>query len=252
MVGLLGDELKVFVCGSVGYGGKGEILRLQEVLREAGYSVVDQFEEADYSNISDFRGDEELCRRIALMDLEKCRDADVVVLIATRPSFGATVEALLSSLRGKPVIAYCPGEVRSPWPLYIARYTARTVEELILLLESLRGKRAGLRTIPNMQGEHEATFTYGDFSCICPVTGMLDRATIKVRYSPRSRLIEYESLKDYFETFRGKPMHHEEVVATILRDIVRAAEPELVEVEAVFEERSGVKARVAKTWRKGA
>lgn len=247
---MLGGRLRVIVCGSVGYGGKEEILHLQDYLRVAGYAVVDQFENADYSSISDFRDVPELCRKIVLRDLEKCRGADVVVLIATRPSFGATVEALLSALRGKPVVAYCPGEVRSPWPLYVASHTAKTVNELLVILESLGRERAGLRTLPNLQGEHEATFTYSDFTCLCPVTGTPDRATIKLKYVPRRRLIEYESLKDYFETFRGKLMHHEEVVATILSDVVKAVEPELVEVEAVFEERSGVKARITKTWRK--
>ncbi|MBS7247204.1 MAG: preQ(1) synthase [Candidatus Jordarchaeales archaeon] len=250
MVDVLSGGLRVIVCGSVGYGGKEEITRLQARLRLAGYVVVDQFEDADYSGISDFRDAPELCRNIVLRDLEKCREADVVVLIATRPSFGATVEALLSALRGKPVVAYCPGEVRSPWPLYVSSHVAKTVNELLMILEGLGKERAGLRTLPNLQGEHEATFTYSGFTCLCPVTGTLDRATIKVRYVPRGRLIEYESLKDYFETFKGKFMHHEEVVATILSDVVKAVEPELVEVEAVFEERSGVRARVTKVWRK--
>lgn len=245
--------LKVFVCGSVGYGGKEEILRLQEALRSAGYHVVDQFEGADYSGVSDFRGEPELCREIVLRDIEKCREADVVVLLADRPSFGAAVEALFSALRGKPVIAYCPREARSPWPLYIAQRVVRSMDELLSALKDVEGEAASfkIRTIPNLQGGHEAEFTYSGFTCLCPVTGMPDRATIKVSYVPRGRLVEYESLKKYFEAFRDKSLHHEEVVATVLRDIVNAIEPEYVRVEAEFEERSGVKARVSKTWRSG-
>ncbi|MEM1718073.1 MAG: preQ(1) synthase [Candidatus Jordarchaeales archaeon] len=247
----MSGRLKVLVCGSVGYGGKDEILRLQDVIRSAGYNVIDQFAGADYGGVDDFRDKPELCREIVTKDIERCREADVIVLIATKPSFGATVEALLSALAGKQVIAYCPEKVRSPWPLYIASAMARSPSELLSLLEELGKKRVRLRTIPNFQGEHEATFTYEGFACICPVTGTPDRAAIKIKYSPASRLIEYESLKDYFETFKERRMHHEEVVSTILSDIVNAVEPELVEVEAVFEERSGVKAVVSKKWRRG-
>ncbi len=242
--------LRVIVCGSVGYGGKEEILRLQDALRMAGYEVVDQFEGADYTGIEDFRDFREMCGKIVLWDLERCREADVVVFIATRPSFGATVESFFSALKGKPVVAYCPEEVRSPWPLYISSHTVKTVDELLTVLEGLKKEHVKIRTLPNLQGEHEAIFTYSNFTCLCPVTGTPDRATIKVRYVPEERLIEYESLKEYFETFKDKPIHHEEVVATVLSDVVKAVEPKLVEVEAAFEERSGVKARVTKTWRK--
>ncbi|MEM3512331.1 MAG: hypothetical protein QXY80_06730, partial [Candidatus Jordarchaeales archaeon] len=78
MVDVLSGGLRVIVCGSVGYGGKEEITRLQARLRLAGYVVVDQFEDADYSGISDFRDAPELCRNIDLRDLDKCKEADVV------------------------------------------------------------------------------------------------------------------------------------------------------------------------------
>ena len=233
--------MKIIVCGAVGYGGIEEIRKLQSFLREKGYEVLDQLT-LDYSDINDFRDKPELWEKIVRNDLEFCEKADVIVLVVTNPSFGAMAEVVISALKGKPVIAYCPKEVKSPWPLYFSTTIAKNEEELINAIESIKPKK--IRTIPNIYGEHEAEFTYSNFTCICPVTGRRDYAVIKIRYKPKSRLIEYESLDEYFKEFRDKTMHHEAVVRKIFNDIMEAVQPEKLEVIAEFEERSGVKAVV--------
>ena len=237
-------SMKVIVCGSVGYGGIEEIRRLQQLLREKGYDVIDQLK-LDYSDIDDFRDKPELWSEIVRNDLEFCGKADVIVLIATNPSFGAMAEVVISSLKGKPVIAYCPKAVKSPWPLYFATAIAKNDEELIKALESIKPKR--IRTIPNIYGEHESEFVYENFSCVCPVTGRRDYAVIRIKYKPKGRLIEYESLDAYFKDFRDRAMHHEAVVEKIFNDILSEVKPEKLEVIAEFEERSGVKAIVRRS-----
>ncbi len=236
--------MKVIVCGSIGYGGIEEIRRLQRLLRERGYDVVDQLR-VDYSDVEDFRDRPELRREIVENDLRFCEIADVVVLLATEPSFGAMAEAVISSMKGKPVIAYCPKEVKSPWPLHFATAVARDEEELLKALESLKVVR--IRTIPNVYGEHEAEFVYENFTCVCPVTGRRDRGVIRIRYRPRDRLVEYESLDDYFKGFAEMRMHHEAVVDRVFHDLLKALNPISLEVVAEFEERSGVRARVRRS-----
>ncbi len=236
--------MKVLVCGSIGYGGIEEIRRLQRFLRERGYDVLDQLV-VDYSDVDDFRGKPELWDEIVKRDLEFCRKADVIVLIATNPSFGAMAEVVISAMKGKPIVAFCPKEVKSPWPLYFSTSIARNEEELLKFLESVKSIR--IRTIPNVYGRHEAEFTYSDFTCICPVTGRRDYAKIRIRYRPRNRLIEYESLDEYFKSFRDRAMHHEAVVEKIFNDLIEVLNPEWLEVVAEFEERSGVRAVVRRT-----
>ena len=238
--------MKVIVCGSVGYGGIEEIRRLQRFLRDRGYEVLDQLK-LDYSEVEDFRDRNELWRKIVRNDLEFCDRADVIVLITVNPSFGAMAEVVVSSMKGKPVIAYCPKAVKSPWPLYFATAIARDEEELIHTLESL--KVMSVRTIPNVYGEHEAEFVYENFKCICPVTGRRDRGRITIRYKPKDRLIEYESLDEYFKSFEDRMMHHEAVVDRIFFDLMNALKPEWLEIIAEFEERSGVRAKVRKSTR---
>lgn len=238
--------MKIIVCGSVGYGGIDDIRWLQRFLKERGYDVLDQLK-LDYSEVDDFRDKPELWSKIVRNDLDFCEKADVIVLIATNPSFGAMAEVVVSAMKGKPVIAFCPKAVKSPWPLYFATAVAKSEEELLNVLKSL--KMRGIKTIPNVYGEHEAEFVYENFTCICPVTGRRDYAVITIRYKPKNRLIEYESLDEYFKSFEDKVIHHEAVVDRIFNDLVEVLEPEWLEVVAEFEERSGVKAKVKRSTR---
>ncbi len=233
--------MRVIVCGSIGYGGVEDIRRVQDFLREKGFDVIDQLK-FDYTDIGDFRDRKDLWGAVVRTDLELCSEADVIVFVVKRPSFGAMAEVVISSLKGKPIVAYCPEEVRSPWPLYFSDVTVKRIEELPEAIKSAFSKQ--IRTIPNVYGDHEAEFVYEDFTCICPVTGRRDRARIRIRYRPRYRLIEYESLQRYFSEFRDKEMHHEAVVERIFDDIMRAVKPKSLEVVAEFEERSGVVARI--------
>jgi len=233
--------MRVMVCGSIGYGGVDDIREVQRFLREKGFEVVDQLE-VDYTEVEDFRDRPELWEEIVKSDLNFCSEADAIVLVAKNPSFGAMAEVVISSMKGKPVVAYCPDKVKSPWPLYFADRLARTLDEVAKALEELRKKP--IRTIPNVYGDHEAEFVYSDFTCICPVTGRRDRAKIVIRYRPRGKLIEYESLREYFSGFRDRAMHHEAVVDRIFEDILKVVRPKMLEIVAEFEERSGVRARV--------
>ena len=233
--------MKVIVCGSIGYGGIEEIQRLQSFLRENGYEVLDQLT-LNYSNVEDFRDKPDLWEKIVKNDLELCEKADVIIFIATNPSFGAMAEVVISSMKGKPIIAYCPNKVKSPWPFYFATAIVKNEEELLKALNSIKSKK--IKTIPNVYGEHEAELIYDKFTCICPVTGIRDYGVIKIRYKPKNKLIEYESLDEYFKEFKDKEMHHEAVVRKIFNDLLDAVEPYQLEVIGDFEERSGVKAIV--------
>ncbi len=236
--------MKVFVCGSIGYGYKEEIIKIQNILKSEGFEVLDQLD-YDYSHVEDFRNKKDLCVEIVRRDLELCDRADVIILIAKNPSFGAMAEAVISAMKGKYIVAYCPEAVRSPWPIYFSNEIARSEEELIKILRKLKGD--GIRTIPNVYCEHLSEFTYEKFTCICPVTGMRDHAKIKIRYKPKGRILEYESLERYFKSFENRRMHHEAVVCKIYGDLFKALDPDWLEVVAEFEERSSVKAVVRVT-----
>jgi len=241
--------MRIIVCGSVGYGGIEKIRELQEFLRKKGYEVIDQFENTDYSYVDDFRDKLELCKKIIQIDLKLIDKVDVLVLIADHPSFGSAIEAYNFSMSGKPVIAYAENKVRSPWSLFFTQKVCKKKEELVEVIKSFKSSIRRIKTIPNIYGDHEAEFVYENFKCICPVTGEKDRAKILIRYKPDKWLIEYECLNDYFKSFEDKSIHHEGVVDTIFTEINNALKPKWLEVEAEFEERSNVRAKIRKSSR---
>ena len=58
-----------------------------------------------------------------------------------------------------------------------------------------------------------------EFTCVCPITGQPDFATISIRYIPDQRVIESKSLKLYLWSFRNEGTFHEHVINLILDDL---------------------------------
>lgn len=231
--------MKVFVAGSS--RAKDEIFEVQKKLSKEGFEVLNQFS-LDYSEVEDFRDLPKVCEEIFSKDLQLVSKADVVVLLATDPSFGAMCEALYASTIGKPVVIYCPSKVRSPWPFFVSDKKARSFEELVSILRKTSEEK--FKVIPNFYGEIEIELEYDNFRCICPVTGLEDRAKIRIKYVPKNFLLEYESLDNYFKGFEGRVLHHEAAVKIILEELWEKMRPKKLEVEGDFERRSNVTAKV--------
>jgi 7-cyano-7-deazaguanine reductase len=89
--------------------------------------------------------------------------------------------------------------------------------------------------------------TVPEFTCLCPLTGQPDFATIHISYVPDERLVELKSLKLYLWSYRDEGAFHEDVTNRILNDFVAAATPRWVEVLADFNVRGGIKTQVRAT-----
>ncbi len=79
-----------------------------------------------------------------------------------------------------------------------------------------------------------------EFTCLCPRTGQPDFATIRICYVPDRLCIELKSLKLYLWSHRQEGAFHEAVTNRILDDLVRAARPRRMEIEADFFVRGGI------------
>ncbi len=86
----------------------------------------------------------------------------------------------------------------------------------------------------------EIRFDCPEFTCLCPLTGQPDFATIRIRYTPAERCVELKSLKLYLWSFRDVGAFHEAVVNQILDDLVAAIGPRQMEVEGDFLVRGGI------------
>jgi len=89
-----------------------------------------------------------------------------------------------------------------------------------------------------------------EFTCLCPMTGQPDFATIRIRYVPDQLLVELKSLKLYLWSYRQEGAFHEDVTNRILDDFVGAARPRWAEVIGDFNVRGGIKTEIRATYGK--
>ena len=99
-----------------------------------------------------------------------------------------------------------------------------------------------LATFPNPKPgrDYEIRFECPEFTCVCPMTGQPDFATIRITYVPDRTCVELKSLKLYLWSYRNEGAFHEAVTNRILDDLVEALRPRRCEVTGDFYVRGGI------------
>ena len=99
-----------------------------------------------------------------------------------------------------------------------------------------------LETFDNPQPERDYTIRIRvpEFTCLCPMTGQPDFATLLFEYVPDKLCVELKSLKLYVWAFRDQGAFHEAVTNTILDDLVQLIEPRFMRLTADFNVRGGI------------
>ena len=103
---------------------------------------------------------------------------------------------------------------------------------------------------PNPQRDYLVHIEVPEFTCLCPLTGQPDFATIVFDYVPDRRNVELKSLKLYMWSFRNEGAFHEAVTNRILDDLVRALRPRFIRVTAKWYVRGGIFTTVVAEHRK--
>jgi len=113
---------------------------------------------------------------------------------------------------------------------------------LTLLGQTINHPSKQLETFPNQHpGRHyTVTLVCPEFTCVCPMTGQPDFATITIRYVPDQKIVESKSLKLYLWSFRNEGVFHEHVTNRILDDLVAALDPIECHVTGAFAVRGGI------------
>jgi 7-cyano-7-deazaguanine reductase len=106
-----------------------------------------------------------------------------------------------------------------------------------------------LETFPNPREgrDYEISFECPEFTCVCPLTGQPDFATIRIVYTPAALCVELKSLKIYLWSFRDEGHFHEDVTNRILDDLVAALSPKRMTVVGDFKVRGGIHTIVTAT-----
>jgi len=94
---------------------------------------------------------------------------------------------------------------------------------------------------PHVDRDYEIDHVVPEFTCLCPMTGQPDFATIRLRYVPDQWLVELKSLKLYMWAYRDEGAFHEDVTNRILNDLVETLAPRRMEVVGDWNVRGGIK-----------
>ena len=109
-----------------------------------------------------------------------------------------------------------------------------------------------LETFPNPAPERDYRIhmEIPEFTCVCPMTGQPDFATLTLDYVADELCVELKSLKLYVWSYRDEGAFHEAVTNKILDDLVRAARPRYMRLEAKWNVRGGIYTTVIAEHRK--
>jgi len=100
-----------------------------------------------------------------------------------------------------------------------------------------------LDTFPNPAPERDYRIhmEIPEFTCVCPMTGQPDFATLTLDYVADKLCVELKSLKLYVWSYRNEGTFHEAVTNRILDDLVAVVSPAWMRVAGDFNTRGGIK-----------
>jgi len=93
---------------------------------------------------------------------------------------------------------------------------------------------------PNPGRIYEISIELPEFTCKCPFSGFPDFAVLRLLYQPDLKVLELKAIKLYVNSYRDLAISHEEAANRILDDLVEAASPHWMELEADFNPRGNV------------
>jgi 7-cyano-7-deazaguanine reductase len=114
------------------------------------------------------------------------------------------------------------------------------------------GPSSELVTFPNPATDRDYTIRMSlpEFTCLCPVTGQPDFATLELEYVPDRLCVELKSLKLYIWSFRDRGAFHEAVTNEIVDHLAGATSPRFMRLTARFNVRGGIYTTVVAERRK--
>jgi len=101
----------------------------------------------------------------------------------------------------------------------------------------------------NTQRDYTITIKLGEFTSVCPMTGLPDFGTLTVEYIPRDLCIELKAFKYYLLAYRNVGMFYENITNKVANDICEAIEPRWLRVHSDFSARGGISTEAEVIWR---
>lgn len=93
---------------------------------------------------------------------------------------------------------------------------------------------------PHPGRDYEVRCSTPELTCLCPMTGQPDFATVTIAYVPDASIVELKSLKLYLWSYRDEGAFHEDVTNRILDDLVASIAPRRLSVRTDWLVRGGI------------
>lgn len=87
--------------------------------------------------------------------------------------------------------------------------------------------------------DQEIVTTTGEFSAVCPFSGLPDIATLTLRYVPSDCCIELKSLKYYIMSYRNVGIFQEHATARLAQDLHHVLHAKSLTVTTTYNVRGG-------------
>lgn len=87
--------------------------------------------------------------------------------------------------------------------------------------------------------EQEIATETGEFTAVCPYSGLPDFARLTISYVPAGKCVELKSLKYYVTSYRNVGIFQEHATARIAEDLFRHLAPRRLTVKTVYNTRGG-------------
>ncbi|MCL4313494.1 MAG: preQ(1) synthase [Actinobacteria bacterium] len=110
-----------------------------------------------------------------------------------------------------------------------------------------------LIAIPNPYPDriYEVRCETPELTCLCPMTGQPDYATVIISYIPDKSIVELKSLKLYLWSYREEGAFHEDITNRILDDLVSTISPRKLTVKTDWLVRGGIHTTVEASYEAG-
>jgi len=103
---------------------------------------------------------------------------------------------------------------------------------------------------PNPARDYLVHIESPEFTCLCPLTGQPDFATLTLQYVPDRLNVELKSLKLYIWSYRDRGAFHEAVTNQVLDDLQAALRPRFIRLTSRWNVRGGITTTVVAEHRK--
>jgi 7-cyano-7-deazaguanine reductase len=117
-------------------------------------------------------------------------------------------------------------------------------EGRILEFEPEDSIRTGLlQTFPYEGPRQKIVYETGEFSAVCPYSGLPDYARLVIEYTPGRTIVELKSLKYYLVSFRNVGIFQEHATRRLYTDLWQLLNPHWLCVKTIYNTRGGIDAK---------